>query len=287
MAESRVSVGASLSYAWHLWRSSARSIWGVLALSSLAWTVCYAGDLADNRMVALAGMAAGQLLSLATMGTMYRLAFAEDHPGDPAFALGHLGLQWGRTEWRLLGASLLLTLFLAIIVVLEFVVVGAICLGILANKGGPAPPATPQALLAALGPDGAPVLKVLFYLACCGLLFIWGRLLLTTAASADSGRIKVLATWRLTKGQFWRLLASAIVVGLPMIFAEFMVLALAQSDRIDPTSVPQFSAGGAVAGGLLLGAIAGALVGPLTAGVLAYYYRHLRTPAAGANDKKP
>ena len=192
MAESRVSIGASLSYALSLWRGHARSIWGVLALSSLAWTVCYAGNLADNSMVTLAGMAAGQLMSLATMGTVYRLAFAEDHPGDPSFALGHLGLQWGRTEWRLLGASLLLILFLAIMAVLEFTVIGAVCLGILANKGGRFAPTTPQALLAALGPDGRQVVQVLIYIAFCGFLFIWGRLLLTTAATADSGRAGLL-----------------------------------------------------------------------------------------------
>ena len=309
MAESRVSVGASLSYAWHLWRSSARSIWGVLALSSLAWTVFNAGKFATNDTVTLCGLGAAVLLSLVTLGSMYRIAFAENHPSDPGFVPGHLGLQWGRLEWRLLGASSLMALFLFVVMTLAAVAVSAVCIGVLMNRGAAAAQATPEALAATLGPQGMALIAslgpqgmtmakaigpqgmqifiLMASLVYLGTAYVFFRLILTWVATADGGRMQVLATWRLTRGAFWRILISVIGVWLPVFFTEFLVLVLAESGQVDPTPLIQLPADGAVAGGLVLGALTGALAIPLTAGVLAYYYRHLRTPAAGANDKKP
>ncbi len=48
MSDSQVSVGAALSYAWSLWRSHWREIWGVLALNALGCTVLCAGVFAQS-----------------------------------------------------------------------------------------------------------------------------------------------------------------------------------------------------------------------------------------------
>ncbi len=309
MAESRVSIGASLSYALSLWRSSARSIWGVLALNSLAWTVFNAGKFAANDTVTVCGFGAAVLLSLATLGSMYRIAFAENHPSDPGFVPGHLGLQWGRLEWRLLGASALLALFLFVMMALAAVAVSAVSIGVLMNKRGAAGQATPEALAAALGPQGMAIIAALgpqgmtmaraigpqgmevfmlmATLVYLGTVYVFFRLILTWVATADGGRMQVLATWRLTRGAFWRILVSVIGVWLPVYFMEFLVVGLAESAQVDPAALIQLPAGGAVAGGLALGALTGALAIPLTAGVLAYYYRQLKVPAAVGNDKSP
>ncbi len=309
MAESRVSIGASLSYAWSLWRSSARSIWGVLALNSLAWTVFNAGKFATNDTVAACGLGAAALLSLVTLGSMYRIAFAENHPSDPNSAPGHLGLQWGRLEWRLLGASSLLALFLFVVVLLACAAVTAVCIGVFMSRGVGAAPFTPAALAAGLGPQGMALIAalgpqgmefataigpqgmqifiLLASLVYLGTGYVFFRLILTSAATAESGRMQVLSTWRLTRGEFWRMLISIIGVWLPVFFMEFLVVGLAESGQLDPSPIIQLPAGGAVAGGLMLGALTGALAIPLTAGVLAYYYRHLKTAPAVGNPKSP
>ena len=142
MADSQVSVGGSLVYAWTLLKQHWRAIWAVLALVSLAETVYVAGVYAMNNQLLVGGAVAQLITKLVLYGAIFRLAFADRHSGDPAFALGHAGLQWRRMEWRLLGAGSLLLLFLAIIAVLGVVLVSAVALGIIMNHGGPPPGGT-------------------------------------------------------------------------------------------------------------------------------------------------
>jgi len=280
MTESRVSVGASLAFSWGLWVSRWRSIWGVLALTSLAATVYLAGDFANKVEVYVAGLAAYLLVVLMTNGAVFRLAFASRHGDDPAFAPGPVGIQWRAMEWRLLGASLLLLLFYAILIAVAFVAVAGVAMGIAMNKGQIAALTTPQALIAALGPQGETAVAVLAAIAYAALIYVAIRLSLTLAATADGGRIAVLSTWKVTKGQVWRILVSMLLIQLPVLFVGVMVAAMARAGASGGTGLATeaMAPAGALSAGLIMGVLSGGVAAPLGAGVLAYYYMSLKAP---------
>ena len=280
MADSQVSVGGSLIYAWNLLKQHWRAMWAVLALVSLAGTVDVAGAYAMNNTLLIAGGVAQLITKIVLYGAVFRLAFADRHPADPAFALGHAGLQWGRMEWRLLGAGALLLLFLAIMAVLGLVVVSAVALGIIMNHGGAAPPTTPQAVLAALGQDGQTVVSVVLTLALMGLIYCYVRLSLTFPATADSGKVSVLGSWTLTKSHGWRILGALILLQLPLMLLETLIAAAVGGDGGPGTGAPM-SAETAMLSALAIGAVFGCVISPLSAGVLAYYYRHPSGPPPG------
>lgn len=274
MAESRVSVGASLAFSWTLWASRWRSIWGVLALTSLAATVYLAGDFANKVEVYVAGLAAYLLVVLMANAAVFRLAFASRHVDDPAFKPGTAGVQWRAMEWRLLGASMLLLLFYAILIAVAFVAVGGVAMGIAMNKGQIAALTTPQALLAALGPQGETAVTVLAAFAYAALIYVAVRLSFALAATADEGRIAVLRTWKLTKGQFWRILVSMLLIQLPVLFVGAVVGALAHTGTTGGMGLAAeaMAPAGALSAGLIMGVLTGGVAAPLAAGVLAYYY---------------
>jgi hypothetical protein len=282
MADSQVSVGASLVYAWTLLKQHWRAIWAVLALYSLAATVNLAGAYALNNGLMLGGAAAQLLAQLVLYGALFRLALADRHPADPAFALGHAGLQWGGIEWRLLGAGVLFVLFLTIIAVLGVVLVSGVALGIIINHGGAAPPTTPQAVLAALGPTGQTVVSVLFALVILALIYCYIRLSLAFTATADAGKVSVLASWSLTKAHGWRILGALILVQLPLMLIESLIAAA--GDSAAPATATPMSAEAAMFSALAIGVVYGCVIAPLSAGVLAYYYRHPSGPPPGGTS---
>ncbi len=283
MADSPVSVRGAVAFSWSLWSAHWRSIWGVLALSSLAGTVATAGSLVDNQPLKFVGLGASVIISLMSNGAIFRLAFADRHVGDPAFAPGPSGLQWRALEWRLLGATGLLIAFEMIIAVLLLIAVGAVAAGLMLSHGGLArPPQTPEAIVAALGPAGGAVVSLLAIVGYGAFLFVAIRLGLTTAATADEGRIQVLSTWRLTRGQFWRMVGSLFVIIAPLTLFSMVVGATNVSMQGGVATTVQLSPSAALVSGLLMGVLSGGVMQPLIAGVLAYFYRKLKAPGSGA-----
>jgi hypothetical protein len=290
MAEGQVSVGASLAYGWRLWAANWRSIWGVLALTSLTMTVYMAGIYAPNQDLLIAGGVAQLITQPMLYGAVFRIAFADRHGGDPAFAGGHAGLQWRPMEWRILGTSLLLTLLFVLFVLLAFVLVGSVALGVIVSHGGRTPPLTPQAAMNALGADGKTVMTFVLAAALFVLVFLYVRLSLAFAATADRGKISVLETWPLTKGQFWRILIALLVVQLPLTLVQSLITTAA-ADGTTIGSVPGGMAPTpALVSALVTGVVYGGLIAPITAGILAYYYRTLAPPpppADGLPEARP
>ena len=281
MAGSQVSVGAALTYAWTLLRKNWRSIWGVLALVSLAETVAAAGADTQNYGLLFGGF--GVLLVVQPMlyAAIFRLAFADRHLADPAYALGHSGLQWRAMEWRVLAAELLLILFLIIVATLGFLLVGGLALGIIASRGGAAPPTTPQAVIAALGQDGWNVVLFVLVLVLAALVFFQIRLCLALPATADTRKITVLGSWGLTKGHFWRILATLLLLQLPLTFLQSLIAALADGGGAVAGAAQPMSAESALFSALTIGVAIGCLIAPLSVGVLAYYYRNPSGPPPG------
>jgi len=276
MSDSQVSVGAALGYAWSLWRTHWREIWGALALNALAWTVLCAGLFAQNLLLIGAGGLALLLTKYAVYGAMLRLAFGAEHADDPAFKVGGMGLQWRAMELRMFGADALLTLFLIVLVTLLAIAVFAPVVGMVMSRGGalPTSPTTPQQLEQLIGPTGVTVLAVGQLVMMMVLLFVLTRLALYLPATAESGRISIFRTWKLTRGQFWRIFASKLVIWLPTVL--IMSIGAGAALSLDGRPAP-LAPGETFLYSLICGGWAGAAAMPLAAGVQAYFYRNLKT----------
>jgi len=283
MADSQVSLGASLIYAWDLLRTHWRAIWGGLALVSLTATVQAAGAYAGNIPMMIVGVAAQAVTLPVLYGAIFRLAFADRHAGDAAFTPGPSGLQWRAMEWRLLASSLLLGVFLAIILMLALVLAGGVAIGILMNKGIMTPPQTPEAFAAALGPTGQLAVTVIALAGVMALLFFFIRLRLAVAATADSGKIVVLKSWPLTKGQFIRIFGAIFLIQLPLTLVQALLAAMADGDAVGAAGAGQMAPGAAMGSALVTGVVYGGVVLPLTASAIAYFFRGVSTSTTVAN----
>ncbi len=275
MSDGKVSVGAALSYAFSLWRTHWREIWGALALNGVACTVVCAGLFADNLNILLAGGVGTLLTTYSVYGAVVRLAFAADHPDDPDFRLGALGLQWRRMELRLFGAHILLIIFLVVLGLLLAIVLAAPLMAMMMTRGGPLPTTFTQAdLLRLIGPNGAAALEAGVTLMQMILLFVVIRLSLYLPASAESGRIAVLRTWKLTRGRFWQIFAATLVLTLP----TMLIMSLGSGTALSMDGQPaRLAPGETFLYSLICGGWAGAAATPLTAAVQAYFYRNLRS----------
>ncbi len=275
MSDSQLSIGAALGYAWSLWRTHWREIWGALALNALACTVLCAGVFAQNwRLVVAADL--GLLFTMfSTYGAVVRLAFGADHPDDPEFRLGSLGLQWRKMELRMLGANVLLVIFVVILALLLTLAVFAPIMGVVMSKGVVITPnSTPADLERVVGASGIQVLNVGYLIVQLVLMFVMTRLSLSLAATGDRKKVSVLRTWRLTRGHFWQIFACSLIIGLPTVL--IMSVGVGAGMSLDGRPAP-LAPGETFLYSLICGGWAGAAAAPLAAGVQAYFYRNLKT----------
>ena len=275
MSDSQVSVGAALSYAWSLWRTHWRQIWGVLALNALACTVFCAGVFAQDWRLVLAADLGLLFTMFATYGAVLRLALGADHPDDPEFRLGSLGLQWRKMELRLLGAHLLLMVFVVILALLLGLAAAAPLMGVVMAKSPSMNANLTQAdLERILGPGGMQAINLASLAIQLVLMFVFTRLSLYLSATADRGKVSVLRTWKLTRGHFWQVFAALLVIGLPTVL--IMSVGVGAGMSLDGKPAP-LAPGETFLYSLICGGWAGAAAMPLAAGVQAYFYRNLKT----------
>ena len=274
MSDSQVSVGAALGYAWSLWRTHCREIWGVLALNALAWTVMCAGLFSQNWEVIAAGLLGLLVTKYATYGAVIRLAYGGEHTDDPDFRLGGLGLQWRRMELRMFGADMLLGVFLLILATLLAIAIFAPVFAMVMSRGAPPANLTWPQLQQMIGANGMTAVTVGELVLRMVLAFVLIRLSLYLPATAVGGRIAIFRTWQLTRGQFWRIFASTAVIALPTLL--FMSIGVGAGLSLDGKPTP-LEPGETFLYSLICGGWAGAAAMPLAAGVQAYFYRHLKT----------
>ncbi|HTI68252.1 MAG TPA: hypothetical protein VL460_11965 [Caulobacteraceae bacterium] len=256
-----------------------RRVTGVLTAVAVGGTLNAAGELSGN--VGLRGI--GEVIYLVATAMAYaalmRLAFADEHPDDPEFRPGPQGFQWGRPEWRLLGVALLV-LFAYVIALLMVIFVAMLVLVVSGVSGAVKEGATPEALLAALGPGATTVLGLLMIAFMVGMIYAAVRISLAPAATVSRKRISVFETWRLTKGQAWPVLLATLLVSLPSIVTA-LVLAVVVRQTGHPTGPEgalQIAMPGALIVGLLPGLVVAYLQLPLGVGLVAYLFRGLRPP---------
>lgn len=256
-----------------------RSVAGVLVAVAVGGTVNAAGELSGNG--AMAGVGEAVYLIAAAMGyaALMRLAFADEHQGDPEFHIGPNGAQWGKPEWRLLGVAGLL--LFAYLIAVAFVVFVAMLIILMSGardalSGSP----TPESLLRALGPGGTAALGILMLLFVVGLLYVAIRVSLAPAATVSRKRISVFDTWALTKGQAWPILAATLLISLPSIAAGLVMSVIAQQtgQPTGPRGAMQIAMPAALIVGLIPGLIVAFVQLPLSVGLVAYLFRGLRPP---------
>ncbi len=251
------SVRAAIAFA----RSSVPRVAGVLALVML---LNVAGDVAGDRFAEIATFLAALLASLMANAALLRLAFSDEHAGDPEFRIGRQGFQFGRPEVRLLGAILLLALFglLALLFLLLVVVILTVALLVTVHGQTVAPTAASK-----LPPDVQMMLSGLVLIFALALLWVAVRVCLYPAATIAQKRIQVFSTWRLTAGSWWRIFAAFVLLLLP---ALVLALLLGVSQRY-----PVLQQALAV----LSAAVNAFIEVPLFCGLYAHLYKQLRGTA--------
>ena len=279
MAESETSISGALSFAWSLLSHHWRAIWGVLALNALSWTVMFAGMFADRSEIIGVGFGAMLATTFPLCGSIYRLGAVTQGRENPELKLGALGLQWGRMELRILSATVLLFVFFAILLVLMSIALSAPLMGIVMNKGIPLEQVkTPEQLQRALGPQVTQVAAIIQLVILAVLGWVGARLMLAPAASALSGRVAVLRTWKLTKGAGWRLFVCCCLVYAPICLTVMLAAAGVNGE------LSSFTPAQILAYSVLSGMLAGAASTPLSAGVQVYFYKALVLAAAPKPD---
>jgi hypothetical protein len=273
MASSQVTIGAAIRYAWTLLRANFRAIWGVLALAALASTVSTAGRITSNLGLQAIAAPAVLVTTLMVYGALFRLAFADRHADQPEFRIGHQGLQWGGVEWRMLAASVLVVVFLTIIALTLLCGLAAIVTGVLAAQGvQPATSMTPEQFVAAVGKPWNPTVVFGVAVVSVVLAYLRVRLSLAAPASADQKGVRVLQTWKHTRGHVWPMLAAMLFVILPAMIISGWIARSMMSDEGLPVDVGPTAT---LFAALALGATLGLFVTPMIAGVYAYFYRAL------------
>jgi len=250
-----------------------RRVAGVLAVLAVATTVSEAGSLAG-----ITGLWAADFLGIVAVVAAYaalmRLAFVDEHPGDPEFVPGPYGFQWGKPEWRLIGVGLLL-LFLVVICLALAIFAGFVIAAAAGLSSMFDPEMSPESLMEALGPGGQAAMSLLILTLLAVLIFLSTRLVLAAAATVARKQVVVFQTWPLTKGEFWRILAAVILVNIPAILAG-IVAALVASLLVGDGDATALPLPVAVIAAAIPGVVSAFIVLPLSAGLTAYLYRGLR-----------
>lgn len=278
MADDRVTIGGALTYAWALWSGNWRAIWPALALNSLAAAAASTAALADNRPLALGASLVGVITQIIAAGAIFRIAFADLHRDDPAFARNPSGVHWRALEWRLLAATLLRLLFLLLIGSIVMIAVLALVFGLASVKGvNLTSEITPEAVQNQMGPVAMAVVSLVLFAAIAAMILVQLRLALVLPATADRQKINVLSSWPLTRGLALRLLCAMLAIWAPLIASAYLVsTTLLEAVGGSPGSIP---AGGALAAAVVIGVLFGGVGYPMTDAVLAYFYRGARSRA--------
>ena len=276
---STVPIMPSVRAAFEVRRLHWRSVAGVLAMVALGGTLNAAGEMSG----ADAPRAIGELIYVIATAMGYaalmRLAFADEHPGDPEFHPGPHGFQWGKPEWRLFGvAGLILFAYLialAMFIFFAMLVIIASGVGSVIKEG-----ATPEDLLKALGPGGTTALGLVVGAFVIGLIYVAIRISLAPAATVSRRRISVFDTWVLTKGQVWPLLIATLIVSLPSIGAGILlgIVENVVGTHTGPRDGVQVAMPGALVLGLIPGLVVAFIQLPVSVGLVAYLFRGLRPP---------
>lgn len=215
MADGSASIGATLHAGLSDVTGAARDCWGALALAAI---VSVAAGLLAPGMSFPATLLAGVI----AQGALFRRAF--DRQG------GFKGLRWGRDEWRLLAAQLMILGLLFLIGAILMVIVGGVALGVARTASPDFNAGTTEgwkAAFASAGPAG--FLVGLVPLASFAVLVWLGlRLSLSAPATVEQSGVRVLSAFPLTRGHVPTLLVVGLAVAVPVLVVSAALSAAPQ-----------------------------------------------------------
>lgn len=245
MTDGSATISATLRAGLSDVASAARDCWAALALAAV---VSVAAGLLPPGLRLLGGL----LATVIAQGALFRRAFGR--------AAGLKGLRWGRDEWRLLAAQLMILALLSLIGAILMVIVGGVALGVARTAAPDFDPGTIagwQGAFASAGPAGV-ILVVAPLGSLAILLWLVLRLSLSAPATVEQSGVRVLSAFPLTKGRVPTLFVIGLAIVAPM-FVFSALLSLAPDKSL------------VVAAILALGAYFYAM--PAWAGSLAHFYR--------------
>lgn len=245
MTDGSATISATLRAGLSDVASAARDCWAALALAAV---VSVAAGLLPPGLRLLGGL----LATVIAQGALFRRAFGR--------AAGLKGLRWGRDEWRLLAAQLMILALLSLIGAILMVIVGGVALGVARTAAPDFDPGTIagwQGAFASAGPAGV-ILIVAPLGSLAILLWLVLRLSLSAPATVEQSGVRVLSAFPLTKGRVPTLFVIGLAIVAPM-FVFSALLSLAPDKSL------------VVAAILALGAYFYAM--PAWAGSLAHFYR--------------
>lgn len=251
-------------------RGAVPQVLGVLAVGGAGALVRAMGEWTRSGGLVGIGSLVEVVAWIAGGAAMTRLAFADEHhPGDPAFRVGPQGFQWGRPEWRFLGANFVI--FAAAMLAVAVPMVAALVLALPFGAGAGEPSVIGSAIVGA-------GLLVGVALA----VFLGVRLSMAPTASIAERRLTI--PWAMTKEHLRPLLGTYLLVVLAWLLT-IVVLTIV-------CGIIASGAGGSAevrqqAAGTLAGGLAGLFVQlPLTVGAGAAAYRRLRGGAADSAETR-
>jgi hypothetical protein len=151
----------------------------------------------------------GGLLSMIAFAAVVRAA---SRPADERFAY----LRVGMDELRLIGLSILLALM-----IMASILVGMLLIGVIG-----------AALGAVVGSVGGVLAGVLAIALLCATLYAEVRISLAGVFTIIERRIVIKDAWRATKGRFWSLFLSYLLLGLVFLVLSILVIAITQPASI-------------------------------------------------------
>ncbi len=225
--------------------------------------------------LAFLGSAAVLILMILLGASFYRLALRNEFPGP-------LGLKFGPDERAYLGASIwaaapmLLIAFVAL-----FGLATILAPDLQASGMTPQQAANDQAFMESLAQKHAGPVALIFLVAAVLVLWISLRLSLASAASVDSGKVKVWSTASWTKGNIWRIFGAILMLMAPlsilmMVIQSIVALAVGVNPDQAQSGAAPASLGVALYG-FAYGFTSALAIAPM-AGLASYLYKGLRPP---------
>lgn len=247
MTDGSAGVGATLRAGLSDVKDAARDCWGALALAAV---ISVASGFLPPGLRFLGAMVAG----VVAQGALFRRAFGRE--------AGLKGLRWGRDEWRLLAAQLMILALLFLIGAILMVIVGGVALGVARTAAPGFDPGTIDGWKSAFASAGAAgfVLTLVPLASFAILVWLGLRLSLSAPATVEQSGVRVLSAFPLTRGRVPALFVIGLAIAVPVaIVSALLTLAPGQ-------------------GGLLVAAVLAACTYfyamPAWAGSLAHFYRH-------------
>ena len=262
----KIPVLASVRAAIRFAQANIARVAGVLGLVML---LNIAGEMAVSRVAQVLTFVAAVLAGLMANAGLLRLAFADEHGEDAEFRIGPQGFQFGIPEVRLLGAMLLLALFGFIALLFMLLLAALFTVGIVFSHGQ----TTVAPDTVARSPEVEAMVTWLVRAFVVIGVCVWIRLFTYPASTISNQRIQVFSTWRVTHGNWLRMLLSVTLILTPLLISDGLLAAalqhlFGQPDPLFIFSLAVFSA-----------AIHAFVEIPLLCGLSAVLYKDLRGTA--------